>query len=279
MSAPPPESFSLSVGDHVLACRAWPARREGPPLLALHGFTGTGLDAAPLAEALGLACWAPDLLGHARSAAPRARGPYAFAAQVAQVCALPEALGLDRPLLFAYSFGARLALGALVARGEAFAGAVLVGATAGIEDPAARAARAAEDEARAARIEAEGAAAFLRAWRRHPLIRTQERIDPAHRARRDRERALHTAHGLAHALREAGTGRMPPLWGELRRVSCPVLALAGAEDPKFAALAARLARALPAGEHDLVRGAGHCAHLEAPAEAVSRIDAFVARLA
>ncbi len=258
----------------------WPGAPAARPLLALHGFTGAGADFAPLAAALGArgagSLWAPTLLGHGEEALTDP-APYAFEAQATAVTSLRAALGLERPVLLGYSFGGRLALAALTAGAEDFAAAVLVGATPGLQEPGERAARAAEDERRAARIEALGVRAFLAEWAAHPLIATQRRIAPAHRARMARERARHTPHGLAHALREAGTGRMEPLWDRLGEVRCPVLLVTGAEDAKFTAIAAAMARRLPRAERAVVPGAGHCAHLERPEATAAAMADFLKR--
>ena len=245
----------------------------GPSVLALHGFSGSGVDFAPLAERLGGTWHAPDLLGHAGSATP-GEERFAFAAQVADLSAQRRALGLERPLLVGYSFGGRLALGLLAREPEAYAGAVLIGATAGIEERGAREVRRADDWLRADLLRRLGAPAFLAAWARRPLLATQARIAPAAQRRMAAARALHGAEGLARTLRRAGTGSMPPLWGELRRVSTPTLVLSGAEDPKFGALAERLCGALPRGARALVAGAGHCAHLEAPDAAGAEVRAW-----
>jgi 2-succinyl-6-hydroxy-2,4-cyclohexadiene-1-carboxylate synthase len=266
----------ISVGDVELRLQRWPG--GAPPILALHGFTGAGSDFAPLARRLPNAVWAPDLLGHGGSRVPDHAQAWGFEAQAALLAQLPRTLDLDRPVLLGYSFGGRLALQLLVEQPRAFRAAVLVGATAGIEDPRARAERAAADRALADRIETIGAPEFLQEWRRVPLIATQERIAAADRVVMDEARVEHTAAGLAGALRGAGTGAMEPLWGRLGQVDLPVLLLTGAEDSKFAALAERLAQALPQATHRVVPGAGHCAHLEAPEAAVEAIEAFLGSL-
>ena len=251
------------------------SRLEGP-VYALHGFSGSGVDFEPLAARLGGAWVAPDLLGHAGTATP-AEARFCFERQVRDLADLRAALGLKRPLLLGYSFGARLALGLLAREPEAYAGAVLIGATAGIEDLGLRALRRADDWVRADVLERLGAPAFLAAWARRPLLATQARIAAPARARMDAARALHQAEGLARALRRAGTGSMPALWGALGTISTPALLLSGGEDAKFRPLAARLAAGLPRAESVQLPGAGHCAHLEAPDAAAAAIGTWLAQ--
>lgn len=250
---------------------------SGPQVLALHGFTGSGVDFAPLAARVPGEWAAPDLLGHAGGACPDP-ARFEFTAQARDVAALRQALAWERPLLAGYSFGGRLALAALADDPQAYRGAILIGATAGISDAAARVRRLAEDRVRAEVLRHLGAPLFLESWQRRPLLATQRRIAPEARARMERARALHSAEGLASALRGAGTGSMPSLWGRLADVSVPVLLVCGAEDPKFSAIARDLAAALPRARCVTIEGAGHCAHLEAPEATAAAILEFLSTL-
>src|SRR5207244_419732 len=69
---------------------------------------------------------------------------------------------------------------------------------------------------------------------------------------------------LAAVLRGLGTGTMEPLWDRLQTVRMPALVVAGERDTKFRALGERLAAALPDARLEVVPGAGHAVHLEAP---------------
>ena len=74
------------------------------------------------------------------------------------------------------------------------------------------------------------------------------------------------------SLQHAGTGSQEPSWHELSLLQMPVLVLAGADDAKFAALAARMATSIGANANlGLIPRAGHAAHLEQP-------DAFLSIL-
>ena len=166
-----------------------------------------------------------------------------------------------------YSMGARFALHAALAPGNRIERLVLVGATAGLADPAERAARVADDEARAAALEADGLDAFLAGWLAAPMFATlpPDAAGLAHRRR-------NTVAGLAHSLRTASTGAQRPLWDRVGAIEVPVLCLAGALDAKFIELGQQLAAALPRGEFAADPGAGHAAHTERP-EAVADLVA------
>ena len=119
---------------------------------------------------------------------------------------------------------------------------VLIGATGGIEDPAARARRREADDATAAALEASGdVEAFIDRWVSGPMF---SRLADA--AQTD-ERRRNSAAGLASSLRLAGTGTQEPLWDRIPKLAVPLLALAGTDDTRFGAHAFRLARAAPHG--------------------------------
>jgi pimeloyl-ACP methyl ester carboxylesterase len=55
----------------------------------------------------------------------------------------------------------------------------------------------------------------------------------------------------------------------------PVLVLAGATDPRYQMLGARMAESLPNGTFALIPGAGHAAHLEQPEVTASIVRAWL----
>lgn len=192
-----------------------------------------------------------DAPGHGGSAATRA-DLVAGADLIADACGPATYLG--------YSMGARFALHVAHTRPEAARGLVLVSGTAGIDDPADRAARRHADDALAGRLESIGVNRFIDEWLAQPMFAG---LDEATACRH--ERRANTSAGLASSLRLAGTGTQEPLWSLLAQVTAPVLVVTGADDTKFTALGDRLARAVggPA-EHAVIDGAGHTAHLERP---------------
>jgi 2-succinyl-6-hydroxy-2,4-cyclohexadiene-1-carboxylate synthase len=173
--------------------------------------------------------------------------------------AIRGAIG-DAPCgLLGYSLGARVALHVLTQSDLHVTRAALIGATGGIEDPELRAARRRSDESRADELEASGdVAEFLESWLRGPLF---ERLgDEAESG----ERLRNSPAGLASSLRLCGTGTQEPLWDAIPAIRCPVLALAGTDDTRFAAHALRLARLAASGVVSLVPAGGHAVHLAQP---------------
>jgi 2-succinyl-6-hydroxy-2,4-cyclohexadiene-1-carboxylate synthase len=235
------------------------------PLLLLHGFTQTGRGWDEVVRHLAGETYrplAPDLRGHG---AAGSRRPIDMGSCVHDVAALAA----GRFALAGYSMGGRIALHVALAHPERVTRLVLVSTTAGIDDPAARAARRAHDEALAAWMEGGRTIAEVADhWGAQPLFAGQ-RPEVAAAARADRldNDPVH----LAASLRGIGTGAMQPLWERLRELSMPVGVLAGERDVKFVALARRLASLLPRASLTVVPDAGHALALEAPAAVAAAI--------
>ncbi len=240
----------------------------GSPLVLAHGFTQTGRLWGPFGTALAAQheLWSVDLAGHAGSSEVRAD----LTEGARLLIETGRRANRGEPFdLLGYSLGARLSLLAALRHPGQVRRLVLIGATPGIEDAAARHARRARDEALADELEGSGdVAAFVDRWLAGPMFAHLERPEAE-------ERRRNTAPGLASSLRLAGTGTQPPLWGELCRLGCPVLVLAGQADVRFAEVGRRMARLLPDAVVSLVPGAGHAAHLEQPQLTVRLVEQFL----
>ncbi len=236
-------------------------------LVLLHGFAGTHHGWDDVVARLDGQRYRPlalDLRGHGGA---RDRRPVGFAECVADVLdAAP-----DRFALAGYSLGGRVALHVTLAAPERVSRLILVSTTAGIEDAAARAARRAQDEALAARLEAEDdIAAFARRWTSGPLFAA----DPPHaRAAARHDILRNEPAALAAVMRGLGTGVMEPLWDRLTALAMPATVLAGSKDAKFVALGRRLEDCLPNAAMSLVEPHGHALTRVAPAAVAAALDA------
>jgi 2-succinyl-6-hydroxy-2,4-cyclohexadiene-1-carboxylate synthase len=242
---------------------------EGPPLVLVHGFTQTGR----LWGAFGAALERRhrlirvDLPGHGGSSSVEAdlEGTGRLVLDAA------GAAGAEPADLLGYSLGARVALHAALGDPGRVRRLILIGATGGIEDAPAREKRRLRDDAMADELERDGdLEGFLGRWLANPMFATL-RSDAAARA----ERGRNTPAGLASSLRLAGTGTQEPLWDRLAGCEPPVLALAGANDPRFVVAGLRIAE-LTGGVFSTVVGAGHAAHLEQPGWCARIVESWLA---
>jgi 2-succinyl-6-hydroxy-2,4-cyclohexadiene-1-carboxylate synthase len=238
----------------------------GPTVVLVHGFTQTSRSWGPVGA--GLAA------GHrvVRVDAPGHGGSGGLSADLWTGARLLGQAGGPAAYV-GYSMGGRLCLHLALLEPGSVRALVLIGATAGIDDPDERAARRASDEAWARRLETEGLDPFLEAWLAQPLFAGLG-ADAAGLA----ERRRNTVAGLADSLRRAGTGTQdPPLWDRLGELTMPVLAVAGEHDRKFRQLAERLTSAIGGNAAiAVVPGAGHAAHLEAPGAFLDVVRPFLA---
>lgn len=231
-------------------------RTPAEPCLALvHGFTQTGRSWGRLADRLASArpVVLVDAPGHGGSGDHRLN-LWSAARELVRTVGEADFLG--------YSMGARICLHAALASPAQVRRLILVGATAGIADPTARAQRQAEDQALATSIEHggnRGLPQFFERWLAGPLFRDLSAEAAGLDARRE-----NTAAGLAASLRLCGTGTQDPLDDQLSRLTMPVLLVAGERDDRFLAEAERLAAGIPHASLAVVASAGHACHLEQP---------------
>jgi 2-succinyl-6-hydroxy-2,4-cyclohexadiene-1-carboxylate synthase len=234
-------------------------------LVLLHGFTGSPGSFAALLPLLrarhaGLRVLSPWLLGHGPT--PEL-GAQRFEAEVDRIAALVRSARFAGAHLCGYSLGARVALGLLARHARSFSGATLIGVNPGLSAASERAERVGSDERWSELLLRAGVSGFLTAWEAQPLFASQAQLPAATLAQQRHARALHTARGLAHALRVLGLGQMPDYRGVLHALRLPVTLLVGSLDRKVLDIAQKLHEfsGVPV---QCVPGAGHNLPLEAP---------------
>ena len=256
---------------------------DGVPVLVLHGFTGSGAAMAPLTRRLAAAgspgpalrVIALDLVGHGDSDAPDDLELYRVGAMADQVAAMAGALAYKTFHLVGYSMGGRVALSLGCAAPQRLRSLTLIGASAGIADPAERRRRRETDSCRAEQITVD-LKAFVDDWMADPLFAGQAALGEAHLRAARAQRLASDPAGLARSLLAGGSGAMSPLHERLGRCEMPTLLVVGAHDTKFCAIAEQLVAALPRGDVVRVDGAGHAAHLERPDATAAEIAEFIA---
>jgi 2-succinyl-6-hydroxy-2,4-cyclohexadiene-1-carboxylate synthase len=250
---------------------------EGPPLVVLHGFTGSTETWTPLRAALEAAYTtiAVDLPGHGRSSAPDTPARYELGRFADDLAGVLDTLATGRVALLGYSMGGRAALRFALRHPERVAALVLESTSPGIADPARRADRLASDLAMADSIEREGIAVFVERWERLPLWKSQRALPDAMRALLRAQRQSNRPAGLANSLRGAGAGADEPVLDRLSTVHAPALLIVGALDAPYVTLGREMERALPAARMTVVRDVGHAVHLEQPHAFAAAVTAFL----
>jgi 2-succinyl-6-hydroxy-2,4-cyclohexadiene-1-carboxylate synthase len=236
-------------------------------VVLLHGFTHTGASWAPVIRELGerYNAIAPDLRGHGSASE---REPVSIEGVIEDLVRMvPE----EEPFtLVGYSMGGRIALHVALALRGRIQRLILIGASPGIADQLEREVRLESDERLASWI-ASGVSIeqVARRWEQTAVLAGQP---TAVRERAHQDRLRNTPAGLARALRGFGTGALPSAWERLGELHVPVVLIAGADDVKYAAMAARMAPLIEHAGVVIVPGAGHAVHLEAP-ERVAKLIA------
>jgi len=239
---------------------------DGPPLLLLHGFTGSADAWRPLLPAFArrYTTVAVDLPGHGRTDAPADPKRYRTEAAADDLCRMMDRLSIGRAAVLGYSMGGRLALSLAMLAPERVAALVLESASPGLATDGERKARAEQDEALARRIERDGIEAFVDDWENLPLFASVKRLPAEVRDRLRRVRLANRPHGLAASLRGMGTGVQPSWWDRLPDLALPVQLITGELDGKFCGIAERMMAALPDARLAVVPDAGHLVHVEKP---------------
>jgi pimeloyl-ACP methyl ester carboxylesterase len=231
---------------------AYTVMGEGPPVVFVHGATGTGTyDWGDLAARLSFACRCvlPDLRGHGRS--EFRRSGYSGKAIRSDLRKLISHLGLGRPHVVGFSYGAEAAL--------------------------------------LLELEAPGTARSLlliSPGTGRPTGYRMPSVERLHQIWPDSLRRLHSAHhghdhwrSLVTLLQEDSAG-LPEISAEtLAQVRCPILLLAGDHDePTRRRQARRFAEVNPRARYVEIMGAAHAAHLERPDNVARVIGDFLAEI-
>ncbi len=276
-----------SCADHALnvCCPPATARPSAAPLILLHGFAQSSASWDAVARKLaatGRPIYALDLVGHGESERPADACAYALDAQGEALLSFARMVADRegaRPAVLGYSMGGRVTLAALRRDPRAFAAVVLEAAGFGPATQAERDAATERDAACAARLRADGLEAFMDFWEQLPLFASQRDLPPDVRERLRAGRMANDAEALARTFEQAGQHVMPSraetleTLAVLRAGGTPLLYLAGERDEKYRALAAQAAEA--GATVCIIPGAGHNAHLEAPAAFVQEVSLFL----
>ncbi|MBD2099374.1 alpha/beta fold hydrolase [Leptolyngbya sp. FACHB-261] len=214
-------------------------------LICLHGFTGSSRDFLKVPKAIAgqYRLLIPDLPGHGQTHLSEAA--FETSAQVSLLQQWLEHLGWSRIHLLGYSMGGRLALQFAVRNPARLRSLILVSATAGIVEKAARTDRVSQDQQLADRLLSSKPEQFLYSWLSQPLFQDLFEQGESILTSEIQRRLPIQLTGLASSLRHFGSGAMPSTWHQLNRIQEPTLIVAGCKDAKYLELAHRLVASLP----------------------------------
>ena len=178
--------------------------------------------------------------------------------------------GAPRPVVLGYSMGGRLALHALLESPGLFDGGILVSAHPGLRTPTEKTARLEHDRRWASRFLLEDWGAILDEWNSQAVLSSSREMD---RSAQESQRGL-----IARALEDWSLGRQRDTRPELRRLSQPVLWLAGERDSRYVSLLKEVAAEGAATETRVIPGAGHRIPWDRPDLVASAVTGFLSRL-
>ena len=239
---------------------------QGPPVVLLHGFTGSARGWSRVVEALSpeFTTLAVDIVGHGLSDSPEALDHYRMPQVTADLVRLIRTAGYPRATWLGYSMGGRTALQLAVAHPEAVGALILEGATPGLRTAEEREARIASDEVLASNLDRDGIEPFIDFWQAVPLFASQASLPAEVWDAQRAGRLRNSPRGLANSLRGMGTGSTEAVHDRLSEVRVPVLTMAGEWDPRYTEVAREMAAAFPDATMHVIEAGGHAAHLENP---------------
>lgn len=253
---------------------------EGPPVVLLHGFTGSTETWERFRPALerNYRVIAVDHLGHGLSSSPADPQRYRLVHFGTDLTTVVDSLGISSIVILGYSMGGRAALRFVMDHAARVSGLVLESTSAGIPDPDARRERRRSDSALADEIERDGIASFVKRWESLSLWDTQAVLSVQTRERLRNQRLANSARGLANSLRGAGAAEDSLLIEAATSIRVPALVIAGGLDEKYSDLARELGRAIPGARAEIVANAGHTVHLERPEAFLAALTDFLAQI-
>lgn len=159
---------SVPVAGGELAVAVWGDLASGPPVLAVHGITGSSLSWAAVAARLSRPLVAPDLRG--RGASNGLGGPYGMVAHAADCAAVLDALSVERTTVVGHSMGGFVASVFAHRHPERIARLVLVDGGAPLSTPDGDPDELLGPAAKRLRMRFPDRRAYHEFWRQHPAL-------------------------------------------------------------------------------------------------------------
>ncbi|WP_029332748.1 2-succinyl-6-hydroxy-2,4-cyclohexadiene-1-carboxylate synthase [Exiguobacterium oxidotolerans] len=239
---------------------------QGPPLLLLHGFTGSSRTWTMLSARLQetYTVYRIDLLGHGKTP-PAAYQRMRLTEQVKDLQAL-LATRTEPWTVLGYSMGGRIAL-MLAACSTQVQQTIAVSTTPGLKTAHERRSRRVQDRLLQQMLLEDGLEAFVRHWEALPLFASQRQLPSFTQQQIRSERLSQSAEGLAASLAAQGTGNMPSLWKSIHDL--PIEWIVGEYDEKFKQIAQQAADSKKIHQ---ISHATHAPHIDQPEKFVTIVE-------
>ncbi|SFB18472.1 MULTISPECIES: 2-succinyl-6-hydroxy-2,4-cyclohexadiene-1-carboxylate synthase [unclassified Bacillus (in: firmicutes)] len=237
---------------------------NGYPLVALHGFTGSGETWRPFCDE-----WKDhstlimlDIIGHGQSDSPTDLERYKIENVACDLIKILDKLEINQVDLLGYSMGGRLALTFAMLYPHRVRKLVLESATPGIEKPQHQEERRLKDEKLADFIKKEGVESFINFWESIPLFESLTKLPEDKKESLRMQRLKNNQKGLINCLLGMGTGSQPSWWADLHQLRCDVLLITGNQDKKFCNIAEKMTFHLKNVDWQVIEDCGHINHVE-----------------
>ncbi|MFZ5980216.1 MAG: 2-succinyl-6-hydroxy-2,4-cyclohexadiene-1-carboxylate synthase, partial [Candidatus Zixiibacteriota bacterium] len=251
---------------------------EKPAVLLLHGFMGDKSDWRDIVPHLENDFYivAVDLPGHGETFVNGPEDFYSMPNTARAIVHFLESNEISKTHLLGYSMGGRLGHYLLFAFPGYFEKAVLESSSPGYEVIGDMRKRIIDDDALAERLNHEDFRQFLEYWYGQPLFEGIKN-DPERFERLLQKRLKNQPGELARSLRYMGTGMMPSLWANLKKIKNQILFIAGGNDDRYKKIAEEMSDLCPYGEVCIIKDCGHNVHFEKPREYAEQVKQFLLR--
>lgn len=238
----------------------------GPPLLLLHGFTGSMATWYPFISkwARRYQVIAVDIVGHGQTKSPNDVDYYTMEHEAAALIECLNVINVKKANILGYSMGGRLALYMKVKYPDRVGQLLLESSSPGLLLEKERHDRQISDNDLADQIVSKGVTAFINQWEKLPLFATQKSLPIETKRLIRKERLSQTSEGLANSLRGMGTGIQPSLWDALKGTVDSADIIVGNLDHKFVEIGKLMIREIPQAKLNVITHAGHAIHVEQP---------------
>lgn len=249
-------------------------------IIFLHGFSGASDDWKRVADFIDVKynLVAIDLIGHGETDSPTDLSYYTFDFISEVIEAVIKFYHKNNVILCGYSMGGRAALHFAINYSNLVKALILESSTAGILNALERQIRVKKDNELAQFILSHSISEFVDYWMNLALFDSQKKIDKSILEEIRKAKLKNNSAGLANSLIGFGTGAMPVLFDELKKLNIKTLLITGSLDSKFVEINNLMKPLLPCSEHISIEGTGHNTHLENPNKFCELLNSFLLKL-